>query len=77
MFLLTYQQKDFKPLPENLPTIHELIFYLTKRNDNIMVYVKNIYPDLTDNVKVYEMSNGFSYSTKEVGKWYMISSSAK
>lgn len=70
MFLLPFEKKEVKWLPESLPTIHELVFYLKKLNDNIMVYVKNIYINL--NIKVYEMSNGSSYSTTEDGKWFII-----
>lgn len=72
MFLLTYEERQFNWLPHNPLSIHELVCYLTSRNDNIMVYVKKIYTNYKNNKQVYEMSNGISYSKSADGKWYMI-----
>ena len=61
-----------KRLREVLPTIHELIFYLTKLNDSIMVYVKKIYKDPHDGARIYEMSNGLSYTQDGEGRWWIL-----
>jgi hypothetical protein len=69
MLLLTYKQEELKWLPEKLASIHELIAYLTMLNDNIMVYVKEIYIGIEDNVKDYLMSNGLTYTEHSNGRW--------
>jgi hypothetical protein len=61
-----------KWLHEVLPTIHELIFYLTRLNDSIMVYVKKIYKDPADGNNIYEMSNGSSYKNEREGRWRVL-----
>ena len=66
------KDKEEKWLREVLPTIHELLFYLTRLNDSIMVYVKKIYKDPQDGRNVYEMSNGSSYAQDGDGKWYIL-----
>ncbi len=72
MLMLTFPQQEVKWLPATLLNIHELVFYLTKLNDNVMVYVKKIIVDTKINSKVYEMSNGLRYSTKGRGKWFIV-----
>ena len=52
-----------------MASIHELIAYLTMLNDNIMVYVKEIYIGIEDNVKDYLMSNGLTYTEHSNGRW--------
>ena len=37
-------------------------------NDSVMVYVERIYTSEDEGIKIYEMSNGFSYKT-EHGNW--------
>ena len=66
------KEDKYKWLPEVLPSIHELIFYLTKLNDSIMVYVKKIYKNQEDGQNIYEMSNGSSYTKDNDGNWYML-----
>ena len=67
MQLLPYR-KELNFLPETLISIHELIIYLTKLNDSVMVYVKKIYTSEDDANKIYEMSNGISYKNSD-GNW--------
>ena len=43
--LLPVKNEEEKKIPEKLLCIEELIIYLTKQNDNIMVYVTKIYKD--------------------------------
>ena len=72
MFLLTCKERELNWLPHNPHSVNELVYYLTARNDNIMVYVKRVYINYKNNKKVYEMSNGLSYSKSAEGKWYIL-----
>ena len=69
MWLLPY--KEMNLLPEKLISINELIAYLTKLNDNVMVYVKKIYISNEDGIKIYEMSNGLTYKNAD-GSWVIL-----
>ena len=71
---LPFKEKKGKKIPEKLLCIEELMIYLTKLNDSIMVYVKKIYFDPDTGIKVYEMSNGISYTKDKNGEWYTIES---
>ena len=71
MWLLPDKSEDLNTLPEKLISIHELISYLTRLNDNVMVYVKKIYEAAEDGIKIYEMSNGLSYKNAN-GNWSML-----
>ncbi|MEO8711194.1 MAG: hypothetical protein ABI405_03670 [Parafilimonas sp.] len=71
MLLLTYKKEELNWLPEKLGSIHELITYLTRLNDNIMVYVKEIYIGIEDNVKAYLMSDGLTYTEHSNGRWFL------
>lgn len=72
MVLLSFTEKNEKCISQNPLTVLELIMFLTKKNDNVMVYVKKIYTDAKNGIKIYEMSNGFSYTKNEDGKWYIL-----
>ena len=69
---LPVNEKQGKKIPEKLLRIEELMIYLTKLNDSIMVYVKKIYLDPETGNKVFEMSNGISYTKDKNGEWYII-----
>jgi hypothetical protein len=71
MRLLPYKISQWTQLPEKLISIHELLIYLTKLNDSVMVYVKRIYMCEDDGLKIYEMSNGFSYKGED-GNWIVL-----
>ena len=71
MLLLSFKE-ECKSLPAKLLNVEELIFYLTKLNDNIMVYVKKIYNDAINGDKIYEMSNGTSYQKDADGNWLIV-----
>jgi hypothetical protein len=71
MRLLPYKKEELNFLPEKLISIHELIIYLTKLNNSVMVYVKRIYINEEDNDKIYEMSNGISYKNSD-GNWIIL-----
>ena len=67
-----FAYEDNKTLAAVLPTINDLISYLTLHNDNIMVYVQHISKQ-EDGTVVYKMSNGKSYSSVGKGRWYVVS----
>jgi len=71
MLLLSFE-KEKKHLPENVLSIEEVINYLTKLNDNIMVYVTRIYIDSKCGAKIFEMSNGLSCRKNDDGKWIIV-----
>lgn len=70
MLKLNMENKNW--LNEKIPGVEELVVYLTKLNDNIMVYVKKIYADTKDGIKIYEMSNGISYKKNEGDETWII-----
>ncbi len=70
--LLPDMQQKEKKIPAKLLCIEELIIYLTKLNDNIMVYVTKIYRNPENGTKIYEMSNGISYTKNANGEWFII-----
>jgi len=72
MHQASVKDNEEKWLLEVLPTIHELIFHLTRLNDSIMVYVKKIYKDPDEGSNVYEMSNGLSYTHDGQGRWRIV-----
>lgn len=71
MLLLSYKE-EINYFPDNVLSIQEVIFHLTKLNDNIMVYVKKIYTDSKCGAKIYEMSNGLSCTKNADGKWFIM-----
>ncbi|MEP6466198.1 MAG: hypothetical protein ABJB05_07815 [Parafilimonas sp.] len=71
MLLLSYKQEELKLLPEKFISIQEIISYLTRLNDNVMVYVKEINTGDIDGIKIYEMSNGSLYKN-ENGNWIVL-----
>ena len=70
--LLADKKKEEKKLPAKLLCIAELIIYLTKLNDNVMVYVTKIYRDSENGTKIYVMSNGISYTKNANGEWFIV-----
>jgi hypothetical protein len=53
------------------PTLHALIIYLTRENNNIRVYEKKNFVDKKGK-EIYEMSNGLSYAKDDNSKWYVV-----
>jgi hypothetical protein len=61
------KEEDYQWLHEIPGTISALINYLTKENNGIRVYEKR--KILKNDIEVFEMSNGLSYSKDANGKW--------
>ena len=61
------KEEDDQWLHEIPGTITALVNYLTRENNGIRVYEKRKL--VKNDVEVYEMSNGLSYSKDANGKW--------
>ncbi len=66
--LLNYNDAAGK-IPSGLITIEELLIHLSKLNNSIMVYVKEIYTNTISGSKIYKMSNGISYTKNKNKEW--------
>ena len=53
-------------------TMNALIVYLTRENNGIRVYEKQVSVDPKNQKEIYLMSNGLSYSKDDQGKWYVV-----
>jgi hypothetical protein len=67
--MLTNKDKTATKIPSDLMTIEELLIHLSKLNNSIMVYVKEIYTNAINGTKVYKMSNGISYTKNKYKEW--------
>ena len=54
------------------PTMPALLAYLTIENNNVRVYEKRQTIDKKTRREIYEMSNGFSYTKDNEGKWEIV-----
>ncbi len=70
--MLTNNDNAAKKTPSNLITIEELLIHLSKLNNSIMVYVKEIYTNAINGSKIYKMSNGISYTKNKNKEWVII-----
>ena len=61
------KEEDDQWLHDIPGTITALINYLTRENNGIRVYEKRKH--IKNDVEIYEMSNGLSYSKDANGKW--------
>jgi hypothetical protein len=61
------KEEDDQWLHDIPGTLTALINYLTRENNGIRVYEKRKH--IKDDVEIYEMSNGLSYSKDANGKW--------
>jgi len=65
------KEHDEQWLHEVAPTLNALIVYLTRENNGIRVYEKQVYPHPKTGKEVHRMSNGLSYALDENGTWYV------
>ena len=61
------KEEDDQWLHEIPGTITALVNYLTRENNGIRVYEKRKL--VKNDIEIYEMSNGLSYSKDANGKW--------
>ena len=54
------------------PTLPALVIYLTRENNGIRVYEKSKQFSKKYDRDLYLMSNGFSYTKDEEGKWRIV-----
>ena len=65
------KENDDQWLHDLPPTVNALLVYLTRENNGIPVYQKNVSSD-TKGRMVYAMSNGLAYAIDEDGKWEIV-----
>jgi len=53
------------------PSLSALIFYLTRENNGIRVYEKNVYYSQKHNREIHVMSNGLGYAKDDDNKWFV------
>lgn len=66
------RESDEQWLHDVAPTINALTVYLTRENNGIRVYQQKSHIDSRTGKEVFVMSNGFSYSKDDNGRWIMI-----
>lgn len=66
------KEEDGQWLNDLSPTMGALVRYLTNENNGVRVYEKKSYINTGTGKEVHEMSNGFSYSIDENGKWFAL-----
>ena len=59
-------------LHEVSASVNALASYLTRENNNILVYEKRYFINAADNIEMHEMSNGFTYARDKGGKWFVV-----
>jgi hypothetical protein len=59
-------------LHEIQPTMNALINYLSRENNGIRVYEKQVHTDAKTGKAIHVMSNGLSYSTDKDSKWFVV-----
>ena len=64
------KEEDDQWLHEIPGTMSALINYLTRENNGIRVYEKRKL--VKNDVEIFEMSNGLSYSKDADGKWQIV-----
>ena len=53
------------------PSLSALILYLTRENNGIRVYQRNVYYSQKHNREVHVMSNGLSYAKDSDNRWFI------
>lgn len=66
------KESDEQWLHDVQPTVHALLVYLTRENNNIRVYEKQNSKDPKTGKDVIETSNGLSYTKDANGKWEIV-----
>ena len=65
------KESDDQWLHDLPPTLNALTVYLTRENNGIPVYQKNLRTDKNGR-SVYAMSNGMDYAIDNDGKWELV-----
>jgi hypothetical protein len=66
------KEEDAEWLHDVPPTLHALIAYLIRENNNIRVYEKKLSMDPKSGKEIHEMSNGLLYTKDEDNKWIVV-----
>lgn len=65
------RESDEQWLHDVAPTMSALLVYLSRENNGIRVYEKKVSVHPETGKEIYHMSNGFSYTKDEEGRWSM------
>ncbi|HTE23014.1 hypothetical protein [Flavitalea sp.] len=65
------KENDDQWLHDLPPTLNALLVYLTRENNGIPVYQKNVISDENGRV-LHSMSNGLNYAIDSEGKWEIV-----
>jgi hypothetical protein len=66
------QDEEQQWLHEVKGTVGALQTYLTRENNGIRVFEKNITFDAHLKTEIHSMSNGLKYAKDNEGKWYVV-----
>ena len=65
------KESDGEWLHDVAPSLSALILYLTRENNGIRVYERNVYYSQKHNREVHVMSNGLSYAKDSDNRWFI------
>jgi len=65
------KESDGEWLHDVAPSLSALILYLTRENNGIRVYEKNVYYSKKHNGEVHVMSNGLGYAKDNDNRWFI------
>jgi len=66
------RERDNEWLHEISPTIEALIAFLTRENNGLFIYDKQVDYDPTIERNVYKMSDGLKYAINDKNQWYIV-----
>ena len=65
------KESDGEWLHDVAPSLSALILYLTRENNGIRVYERNVYYSQKHNREVHVMSNGLGYTKDNDNRWFI------
>ena len=65
------KENDDQWLHDLPPTLNALLVYLTRENNGISIYQKNVISDKIGRL-LHSMSNGLNYAIDSEGKWEIV-----
>ena len=65
------KESDGEWLHDVAPSVSALIIYLTRENNGVRVYERNVYYSQKHHSEVHVMSNGLTYAKDSDNKWFV------
>ena len=65
------KESDGEWLHDVSPSLSALLLYLTRENNGIRVYEKNVYFSQKYGSEIHMMSNGLGYAKDKDNKWFI------